>query len=154
MLSYLIDAFNLIYKIRSIENSTTPHQDFIEYLRKNHLTGSSKNKVNVVFDGHEPSGLPRESEFKIYFSDDRTADDIIKTMIDNSKQKKNLIVVSDDREIRNYASISGVRICRPKEFLSANRKKSLNANESDDNGISVSEMIEITEEMEKEWLKK
>lgn len=148
---FLIDAFNLIHKIGSMSESATPHNDLIQYLHRRRLTGSAKNRVAVVFDGHEPRDCPAGGNFKIHFSNNRPADHVIKSMIDREHNKKNIVVVSDDREIRNYAGISGAQVCRPKEFLASKRKEALRTD--DDREITCSEMADITEDLERKWIK-
>ena len=51
MLQYIIDGWNLIHKIPSIKNSSTPKKDFVFYIKKHKITGSKNNKVLIVFDG-------------------------------------------------------------------------------------------------------
>jgi len=65
-------------------------------------------------------------------------------------------VVTDDREIRDYANISGVKVCRIDSFTSSGKKKSHNrkmdTDSSDKKDISCSQMIDITRELKKKWI--
>lgn len=153
MLTYIIDGFNLIYKIGEMADSPTPHSDLTHFLKRRRLTGSRANKVIVVFDGHPVPSMQMEREFDIRFSNDGTADDVIKSIVDKTRNKKTLIVVSDDREIRSHAGVSGAQVSRPAAFLSNASKGKPKTSVEDDRGISCSEMIEITEELEKKWVK-
>jgi predicted RNA-binding protein with PIN domain len=152
MLTYLIDGFNLFHQISELERSTSPRGDLIQFIRANRLTGSRNNKIIIVFDGHQTPDTPMEREYKILFSNDRTADDVIKDKISKSKNKRQLIVVSDDREIRDHAKMEGAISMRIQDFLKkgAAREKRKSSDERD---INPSKMIEITEELKKIWVK-
>ena len=65
MLTYIIDGFNLLHKIRGLKNSYTPQQDLIKYIRSNRLTGSSNNRVIIVFDGHPTDENYVENKYEI-----------------------------------------------------------------------------------------
>jgi predicted RNA-binding protein with PIN domain len=152
MLTYLIDGFNLFHQIGEIKNSNSPRSDLIQFIRTNRLVGSSNNKIIIVFDGHQTPDTPTEREYKIVFSNDRSADDVIKERISKTKNKRQLIVVSDDREIRDYAKMEGAISMRIQDFLkrgTAREKK----RSGDGRDINPSKMIEITEELKKIWVK-
>lgn len=151
MLTFLIDGFNLLHRIPGLVNSPSPHHELIQYIRKNKLTGSSKNKVVIVFDGFDNMRTPVDREYQIRFADERTADDVIKDIIRKSRNRSQIIVVSDDREIRDCARGEGAVSYRTNEFL---RKGSSKKGFGDDRPVNCSSMIEITEELEKIWIKK
>lgn len=155
MSCYLIDGFNLFHKIRAIADSPTPRRDLVNYIRRNNLTGSRNNRVTIVFDGFETAELSRDPEFEIVFSENRTADDIIKDLIAASRNKRDLIVVSDDREILARAHAEGATLCRTREFIAARpKKRKTRAQKSDDDrDLSPSTMMDITEELEKKWIR-
>ena len=148
MLVYIIDGFNVVHKIPSVKNSPTPRQALIQYIRKNKLTGSRNNKVIIVFDG----GFRQlqEKEFSIIFSGDKKADQVIKERLEKMKNKSQVIVVSDDNEIRNHTKKMRAGSCRSVDFI-APKKKPKKKEEIKD--ISYPVQREITEELRKIWLK-
>jgi len=155
MVTYLIDAYNVLHKIKSVEQSANPQYELVQYIKQNRLTGNIKNRVILFFDGYESPDFPNERGFLIQFSCDRSADDDIKEQIRKAKDKKQLIVVSDDLEIRETARVEGARLVRVHEFLSQPKKQGKKSTEEDDDRpINCSDMIEITEEMEKIWIDK
>ena len=154
MLIYFIDAFNLIHKIGSMCESSSPHNDLIHFIKSNRLVGSSNNRVIIVFDGHEGPGIYPEREYQLIFSGDRTADDEIKALIIRAKNKSQLIVVSDDRDVRDFARREGAKIKRTNEFLSkVARPMSFHA-PGDEKEISYDRRMKINSELEKIWVKK
>jgi len=149
MLVYLIDAFNLVHKVESLVDSFAPHKDLISYLKINKLCGSRNNKVIVVFDGYPPRDFV-EREFDTVFSFDKTADDVIKAKVDEAANKKQIVVVTNDRQIRDYVKRQGAVVCKTDEFT---KKKSKRKRIQESKDISYSIQEEITEELRDIWLK-
>jgi predicted RNA-binding protein with PIN domain len=148
MLLYIIDGFNIVHKVPSLKNSFTPHRDLIHYIKRNRLTGSRNNKVIIVFDGRTVRDI-RESEFEVVFSGDVSADEVIKNKVDKVRNKSEVIVVSDDREIREYVRKVRVSSVRVADFIKTKKRKF----KKNDKEISYSLQREITEELKKIWLK-
>lgn len=154
MLWYIIDGWNLIHKIPQVKSSSFPRRDFISFVKNHKLTGSYKNKVTIVFDGAiQIDEIERESQFEIIFSDNLKADDVIKKKVLNCKNKKNLIVVSDDREVIGQARREGAGFMRVDEFLKKNEEKKLQKKKEKQKNISYSLQKEITDQMRGIWLK-
>jgi len=153
MLLYIIDGFNLVHKIPSVKKSDIPQLELILYIKKHKLTGSHNNKVVIVFDGSFNAEAKRESGVEVIFSGQGSADDLIKARIDKIKNSKypvsELVVVSDDREIRDYAKKQGAVSERAVDFVK--RVKESVKEESKD--ISYPLQKEITDELRKIWLK-
>ena len=148
MLVYIIDGFNVVHKIPQVKQSSTPHQDLIHYIKKNKLTGSKNNKVIVVFDG----GFRdlNEKEFEVIFSGQASADALIKKRLDKIKIKSEVIVVSDDKQIREFTIKARAKSYRVQAFLEPKVKSEKKEPAKD---ISYPLQREITEEMRKIWLK-
>lgn len=148
MLVYIIDGFNVVHKIPHVKQSATPREDLIKHIKKNKLTGSKNNKVIVVFDGgfHDLG----EKEFEVIFSGDRSADELIKQRLDKIKIKSEVIVVSDDKQIREFTIKARAKSYRVQAFLAPKTKPERKEPAKD---ISYPLQREITEEMRKIWLK-
>lgn len=157
MVTFLIDAFNLFHKIRDINESKEPHRDLLQYLKMNRFTGSVNNEVVVVFDGYKKEDLPAGG-FHLLYSNNRRADDLIKEKVEKSTNPRQLTVVSDDREIRDYAKLHGAVVCRIDEFLQKRSKpaKSKGGSSPRRSGERLDEATrrEINSELEKLWLDK
>ena len=147
MLQYIIDGFNVVHKISSLKHSVTPRADLIRYIKKHKLTGSQNNKVTVVFDGAPSQEVISERGIKIFYSDQRPADDLIIAQIKKTKNTSQLIVVSDDREIRDCANTHKARSVRVLNFI--NPKKTSKPQTKEQKDISYTLQKEITEEMRK-----
>ncbi|MBU1121542.1 MAG: NYN domain-containing protein [Candidatus Omnitrophota bacterium] len=152
MLVYIIDGFNLVHKVGSLKNSSEPHLGLIHYIKTNKFTGSRNNKVIIAFDGGVNYQAQRESEFEIIFSVGVSADEVIKRKVDSIKNKSQIIVVTDDREIRDYVKSAGASIVRVSDFITKKSKdKSPDTSADSDKNISYSLQKEITDEMRKIW---
>ena len=152
MLWYIIDGWNLIHKISQIKNQPYPREALISFIKKHRLTGSINNKVTIVFDGRvNLTDIQREKEFQIIFSQDRTADEVIGLKVKSHENKKQIIVVSDDREVISHVKNQGASSLRVKDFLVRVKNKRVDFNDS--KIISYSLQREITEDLRKKWLK-
>jgi len=146
MLVYIIDGFNLAHKIPQVKKSADIHLDLIRYIKSKKLTGSRNNKVTVVFDGRTDPEAAKEAVFKVIFSGPVSADDIIKDKVRKAKNKKQIVVVSDDREIRDFVKSQGARVCNVMDFVKTDKRAKKEGKE-----ISYALQNEITEEMRKIW---
>ena len=93
-------------------------------------------------------------QYKIVFSYPGKADEVILRELGRFRNKTEVVVVSDDREIRTGAKSQGARICRVSEFIrrKQTRSKTSSQAESSDKEISYPLQREITEELRKIWL--
>ena len=155
-LHYIIDGYNLI-KHRCFAPSSNIHDPrfaLIQFLRKEKPYGSSKNKVTIVFDGYSGDLSLRGLEFEVIFSCESSADERIKEIVEAASTPKNLIVVSDDRQIRDFVKLCGVVSTGIEEFLSFSRKKaSSRAVDSSKAELGHKAARKINDELRKIWLK-
>lgn len=152
MLVFLIDGFNLVHKIPKVKSSSFPQQDLINYIDSQKLTGSKNNQVIIVFDGWISQPLVNQAKFQIVFSQDKSADDLIKARVAKAKNRAQILVVTDDRSIRDFARTQGVKSLKTIEFLGLAKRKSEGLDNANDKEISYSLQQQITEQMRKIWL--
>lgn len=157
MLLYIIDGFNLAHKISSVRTSESPQFELIQYIKKNKLSGSVRNSVVIIYDGMPPVNFTKEREFEVIYSQGKSADDLIKQRIDKIKNYtkypiSEVIVVSDDREIRDHAIKNGAVSLRTMDFLKI-KKENKKEDKKEDKEISYPLQKEITDELRKIWLK-
>lgn len=123
---------------------------FIQLIEEKRLTGSKRNKVTIVFDGPaDDFTFKRESPFEIIFVED--ADQKIKDMAERLTNPKNIIVVTDDREIKFSVQPKGCKVLDTETFLEKMRKK-YRFKEDLKLEISSEEQAKITEELKNLWL--
>jgi len=152
MLVYVIDGFNLVYQIEGLKDSINPHIGLIDHIRNNKLTGSHNNKVVIVFDGAlNLEAIQKKGKFELLFSDQGSADDLIVNRVKKINNKKQVIMVSDDRQLRDLVRSLGAKVCWVKDFIFSKKKQI----EEEENTKDISPALkdEITQEMRKIWLK-
>ena len=106
---YIIDGYNIIHAIPTLKKLLA--QDGFEARERlvflvSRLTYKRKFRCTIVFDGakpHEPHPSPSHSPVHIVFASPISADAKIKSMIDLSKNRTLLVIISSDREILDYA---------------------------------------------------
>lgn len=139
--------------------------------QRNHLTnmiqvhrpqGSLSNKITVIFDGQADISHAQTSSVKTIFSHNESADDAIKKMVINSSNPKNIVVVTDDRDIQYSVRAQGAQVLPVTQFLSKlspsaerNRTKKRKI-KSTDTSKHISKHLEhkINSEFSEIWLKK
>lgn len=125
----------------------------MKFIITRNLTGSRKNKVILVCDGYPKSPPLKEDGgfFEVIFSREDNADNRIKRIIEGSAQPKNIVVVSDDREIKFFVRSCGAVSMGVEEFLGEDGN--LRKNEDDSTKATYSQMESINKELRGLWLK-
>ena len=104
MLYYIIDGYNLINSLPLLKNKSSleeKRRSLINLISKYKLTGSPHNKVMIVFDGKDEfTRFQKVFDFEVVFTNNKEkADDFIIKKVEESKNPRIIIVVSDDREL-------------------------------------------------------
>jgi len=120
--------------------------------------------VTIVFDGAPGIyGTPYVGNVKVVFSNQKTADDEIKDIVEKAANKKQIVVVTDDREIKYYVRPLGATVLSVKDFLSKcqprlsrgpSHPKASIAVKGAKKRIPSATGSKITKELEKIWIKK
>lgn len=125
MIHYLIDGNNFIGKakslLRSSKNKKADQREQLVLLLDRHYYGRNC-KIFLYFDGFMADAI-RSHKIKIIYSQKETADSIIKQDISMAKNPKNLIVVSSDLEIYDFARACSCTVKTSEEFYSEVEKK-------------------------------
>ncbi|MCX5776060.1 MAG: NYN domain-containing protein [Candidatus Firestonebacteria bacterium] len=127
----LIDGYNVMrstafaddYDLKALKNQ---RERFLTLLAE--YAGSSKNIFTAVFDGTGSGELLENTEIYgaieiRYSAGGETADTLIKTLVANSPNSKDIIVVTSDKEIAFYVKQCGARVVSAAEFYSKMKKK-------------------------------
>lgn len=155
MLIYLIDGNNLYYSIPKICDSPKPRRALIDFIRANRITGSPRNGVIIVFDGYESDEVFGENEYKIIYGKNRSADDAIKDFLARAKNKKQIVVVSDDHSVILSARGEGAKVMKTAEFAGLGKaKKTKKAKKNYDEDYDEEKRKKITDELEAIWVKR
>ncbi|MCM8808815.1 MAG: NYN domain-containing protein [Candidatus Omnitrophica bacterium] len=120
-MEYLIDGLNVIkssfikkYGKKTIEFNKEFLIDILEKYKRKHPS----IEITVVFDGGPSSfDIYREKRIKIVFSQDITADEKIREILEKKKSRSSISVVSDDREVQEFTKILGSKSLKVSEFL-------------------------------------
>lgn len=162
-LHYIIDGYNIINNRLFTANRKrmgSVQLALLGLIKDNRLCGSEKNQVTVVFDGYCAEFEPkcRNSGINVVFSKDVTADERIKRIIDISVNLKNIIVVSDDKEISYFAKYAGCKTMDVAEFMGklavsdSQKKADTKEKNLSKQDLNYSQMNKINEELRKLWL--
>ncbi len=112
----LIDGYNLIKNVISSDANEKVREDFIKKL--NNYAKKRHHKVTIVFDGGGYT-FPTTDVFHevtvIYSGYKYSADEIIKNILDDLKNKE-LLLITSDNELRNFAKKINIDSIASQEF--------------------------------------
>ncbi len=159
-LQYIIDAYNIINNPQfkpTTKSVLNIQQALTDFIRLNRLSGSKNNNVILVFDGYPPGGqdIPEDRGLVCVFSRMIEADELIKKIVEESAQPRNIIVVSDDKAVQIMSRFLHAQVCGVAEFICGKKSsKFVPAKGSDatDFKLSYSKMQKINAELKKKWL--
>lgn len=110
-MSYLIDGNNLM---RGGQNRKSLLEELAQF------AAAKKVRAAVVFDGAPEKNFPDNSTFKgvkVYYHEfGSNADERIKQLVESSKERKTLFVVTDDRALASYVRRCGAKVLSCNEF--------------------------------------
>lgn len=116
MLHYIIDGNNLLGKMPSLRSvGGQKDREKLSFMLERFFTGR-KVKVSLHFDGHKIDPI-RVAGIKIIYSDERTADEMIKTEIERSNKRKNIILISSDNNLKEFARVCSCAVKNSEEFF-------------------------------------
>lgn len=111
--------------------------------------------MTVVFDGYSSLGNPvAAATVKVVFSNDHSADDKIKDIVEAARNKKRIVVVTDDKEIKFYVRGLGANVLAVTDFIPRLLPaKGTKSGPREGKHISYTLEHKITDEFKKIWLK-
>lgn len=154
-LRYIIDGYNItnhpLFK-KNRKKIKDPCFGLVELIRARRLSGSRRNKVTIVFDGYPDSEERRQEDSgcEIIFSKKEKADEKIKKLVEATSDFKNIVVVSDDKEIKFFIRAVGAKSMSAEEFLDFSKDQPKELEKAD---LTYTEMHKINQELRKLWLK-
>jgi len=129
---YIIDGNNLIGKVRFLfslqKKDKQGAREKLAFMVENYFQ-LKKVKVSLHFDGFENLKI-KTNNIKIVYSDDREADQKIKDQISQTKNKKQIIVVTSDSNLAEFAKVCSCEVISSEGFGKIlSEKKSKDAEE-------------------------
>lgn len=157
-LQYIVDGYNVIKKTsflnhKKLKDAREAFLNFIEIYRPH---GSPNNKITVVFDGNKDVfDFGHNYDFCVIFTKNESADSFIKSQVEQTQDPKNIIIVSDDKEIIFFCRSRGAKILEVKDFVKKGCKKfqAPKTGKTDFWELSALERKKINEELSRIWLK-
>ena len=159
-LQYIIDAYNLINHpaFKPVSKSAINIQYALaDFIKLNRLTGSQNNSLVLVFDGYPPplEDIPRGDGLLCIFSRGQEADELIKRIVQDSVSPKNIVVVSDDKEVQLTSRFFHAQICDVRGFICGKKDNKTAVSTrlgAVDFKLSYAKMQKINIELRKKWL--
>jgi len=164
---FILDGYNVLMRIPELFGKRVAipfeasREGLLQFLAQYRPQGSEKNEVTVVFDGFTQMRMDWQALLKkgiqVIFSDEKSADDKIFQMAEDSGRPQETRVVTDDRELSERTQRLKVKVVSVKEFLSKVMEaypKPVAARDDVKKHLSPNEESKITEEFKKIWLKK
>jgi hypothetical protein len=119
MRHFIIDGNNLMGKIPSLfklhKKDGQLSREKLAFILESYFINKRNNKVSLHFDGFINQVI-RVNAIKIIYSGKRTADDEIKHEIENEKNRRNLIIVTSDHNIIQFARVCGCDVMTSEQF--------------------------------------
>ncbi len=125
-ISYIIDGYNIIYALGLLNKNAGEGR--LEDARNNLLTylsesfGDRSARVTVVFDSkRSPRGKEREQIVSglnvVYAAGEKSADDWIEIAIEQSREPRKLVVISNDGRVQEAARRRGAQAWTDQDLL-------------------------------------
>ena len=89
-----------------------------------------KSKVTLHFDGH-PGPAINSSKMKIIYSENKIADEKIKTQISNSKSPRNITLITSDSNLAQFAKVCSSSVISSEDFVAEINKIDNESTEQD-----------------------
>lgn len=117
----IIDGYNVIKQVAEFADLAIDagRERLIRAIETRQPHGSSRNAVTVVFDGKPGKvSAPLSATVRVLFSYEQSADDQIKALAADALHPREVVVVTNDREIQRHVRASGAAVWSVSEFMS------------------------------------
>jgi len=119
MKHYIIDGNNLIGKIKSLKslqnNIKQASREKLANLLERYFI-NKKAKITLHLDGFAGESI-NVSKMKIIYSENITADEKIKKQIEEIQSRRNLIVITSDNNLIEFARVCGCEVRKSETFV-------------------------------------
>ena len=118
MKHFIIDGNNIIGKIPSLKRLQVKNKQIsrekLAFMIQRYFSKRNAG-VSLHFDGH-PKDEIKILKAKINYSKNFTADEMIKKEIEDSKNPRNLVVITSDSNLKDFARKCSCKIISSEEF--------------------------------------
>ncbi len=143
MRKFIIDGNNLIGKIRALQklqqSDKQSTREKLAFLIESYFR-EKKAKVSLHFDGFQNIPIKLASA-KIIYSENKSADDRIKSEISASKNPKLITVVTSDNNLKEFARVCSASVISSEEFAAELNKR----NDKDEEEQRIRDMNSVEE---------
>jgi len=157
---YIIDGYNVVKQVTFLSGKKLRdgREGLVRFIEQYRPQGSKRNQVTIVFDGKSEVLSPAmRTEIRIIFSQNGSADDVIKSMIEKASKPGEYIIVSDDKAVVFYCRSIGAKGLSVRNFIANTglKKKShkKKAYQSESKKLSQDIADKITDDLKKLWVK-
>jgi predicted RNA-binding protein with PIN domain len=157
-LQFIIDGYNITNHPKFSKSIPKKAADsraaLIQLIRTKKASESPHNKFWVVFDGFPQAALDNSDKgnIMVIFSRTESADERIKKLLELIPSPKNVVVVSDDKEIKFFAKSCGAKSQSVEDFLSLQDRQRTIKSVALEPEITYTQIHKINEELKKLWL--
>jgi len=144
----VIDAYNVMHAVFKIYSKKVNERQRSRFIAQLGTYGKRKgNKIVLVFDGG-PYEWPYKEHvqgvYVVYAGVHQTADDYIKEYLDEHRSK-DLLLVSSDRELREYAARLDISVLRVTKFWDIMQDTMQTSDDNKKISVSGGNVVKITE---------
>lgn len=144
MKHFIIDGNNLIGKDPELSHKDKKLVREKTAFLLERFFSSHKAKVSLHFDGFADMPI-KVAGIKVYYSDNKTADEKIKKEIEKSVNRKNIILISSDNNLKEFAKVCSCSVKNSEDFLIEIKRK----NQQDEETSIIESLKKETEEFKK-----
>lgn len=150
----IVDGYNVLMQMKLKEKKLENKRNrLIKILNQRHKMFGG---ITVVFDGKdevEGSYIKQKSAVKVVYTKGESADDWIKSAIEKNKNPREIMLATDDREVRDFARMRGCKYISSPDFIEKiiPRQKELPHEPEKDTFVDSEKAKAITEELKKKW---
>lgn len=138
MKHYIIDGNNLIGKIRSLnqlhKKNKKQSAEKLAFMIGRYFA-KKKTTINLHFDGFQSETI-KVSGLKINYSGSVTADEKIKSEISKVKNPKNIILITSDSNLAEFARVCSCQVIKSEDFS----KQLQSSDKTDEEQTKIDEM--------------
>ena len=139
MKHYIIDGNNLLGKERSLsqlqKKAKQQSREKLAFMLSRYF-GKRKASVSLHFDGFEREVI-RVVNIRIVYSGNNSADNKIKTEIENSKNPRNIILVTSDSNLMEFGKVCSCKVIKSEDFVKHMKQANKDAEEQFKSGADV-----------------
>jgi len=141
-MSYLVDGNNVMgQRVGWHRDKPGARRGLLEELAR--FASARRVSVSVVFDGKPEQHFADGSSYKgvkvFYAERGSNADERIKRMVDEARERRTLMVVTSDRELASYVRQCGVQVIRSGDFRKRLEETATDKSSSTDAELKVNQ---------------